>query len=338
MRSKLRSLVAALLVGSTLSIPTSVSSQALVEFALSLVVFAGFSPTEQVTFVYRRIEGPASGDPVHFTLLLGNTSTGSNDEPCEASVETELLFAGASTNFFKVSFVYDGTQSLVKVGPDSIPLDSCFDEATSLFAAIGRTPPSGQTTRDRIFFNYDLFSASVSDISTGATRAIDRPFLMPIEDVFSISGRGTISFGFGEKLHLYFVPRPNQSAMGGGIFNNQGNVITLTNSTVDASTSEPCEASFEIDPQFPIALVNHLEITVIGEPMRIRIGDNESPLPACFNDATNFLVGSESNPEDFAPGLSLRAIGHRVAGAEGHTRDIGMVFQSYALYPHMSLD
>ena len=33
------------------------------------------------------------------------------------------------------------------------------------------------------------------------TREIDKPFLMPVEDVFSITGRGTVATGRVERGH-----------------------------------------------------------------------------------------------------------------------------------------
>ena len=37
--------------------------------------------------------------------------------------------------------------------------------------------------------------AAVDSYIPEPERAIDRPFLMPVEDVFSISGRGTVATG-----------------------------------------------------------------------------------------------------------------------------------------------
>ena len=41
--------------------------------------------------------------------------------------------------------------------------------------------------------------AAVDTLYSTARRAIDKPFLMPIEDVFSISGRGTVVTGRVER-------------------------------------------------------------------------------------------------------------------------------------------
>jgi elongation factor Tu len=37
--------------------------------------------------------------------------------------------------------------------------------------------------------------AAVDDYIPTPERAVDQPFLMPVEDVFSISGRGTVATG-----------------------------------------------------------------------------------------------------------------------------------------------
>ena len=39
------------------------------------------------------------------------------------------------------------------------------------------------------------------------TRPIDQPFLMPVEDVFSISGRGTVVTGRLSKVRLKLVKK-----------------------------------------------------------------------------------------------------------------------------------
>jgi elongation factor Tu len=43
--------------------------------------------------------------------------------------------------------------------------------------------------------------AAVDDYIPQPERPIDKPFLMPIEDVFSISGRGTVVTGRVETRH-----------------------------------------------------------------------------------------------------------------------------------------
>ena len=45
-----------------------------------------------------------------------------------------------------------------------------------------------------------LMAAVDAHISHSLTRPVDQPFLMPIEDVFSISGRGTVVTGRVSKV------------------------------------------------------------------------------------------------------------------------------------------
>ena len=63
---------------------------------------------------------------------------------------------------------------------------------SALFALEGRNPESG---RDSI----SALMAAVDDYIPQPERAKDRPFLMPIEDVFTISGRGTVVTGRVER-------------------------------------------------------------------------------------------------------------------------------------------
>jgi len=63
---------------------------------------------------------------------------------------------------------------------------------SALFALEGRNPESG---RDSI----GVLMAAVDDYIPQPERAKDRPFLMPIEDVFTISGRGTVVTGRVER-------------------------------------------------------------------------------------------------------------------------------------------
>ena len=50
------------------------------------------------------------------------------------------------------------------------------------------------TTRRPSVFD-DLMNAIDSNIFRTPEREIDKPFLMPVEDVFSITGRGTVGDG-----------------------------------------------------------------------------------------------------------------------------------------------
>ena len=345
------SMFTALLVGLALSIPASVSSQAIV--LIAAFMFAGFSPGETFTFVFQKVDRSASptaassgfGDDITYTITLVNTSSGDSMEACRETFETEVAFTGISANFLKLSVVDDGTQAALHVGDDVFQLDyGCFGGATGYVVGIGRTlPTDGPMPTDRLYFSYRHFDAAlVSDPSTGATRAMDRPFLMAVEDVFSIAGRGTVAFGIGETLEIY-GSRPGQAAEGGGIFNNQG-TLTIVNSTLSSSIDEPCEATIPFETRFaPDAVVNYVKVTVVGGFERsIVISGNESPLPDCFNGANRFLVGMEktfpeigSDVDRLAP-LWLRRVGHRIVGTENDTRDMGVVFQSYNLIDELN--
>jgi len=59
---------------------------------------------------------------------------------------------------------------------------------SALAALEGRDPEIGAESIDKLM-------AAVDEYIPTPTRAIDQPFLMPIEDVFSISGRGTVVTG-----------------------------------------------------------------------------------------------------------------------------------------------
>ena len=70
---------------------------------------------------------------------------------------------------------------------------------------------------------------AVDDIHSNSRRATDKPFLMPVEDVFSITGRGTVATGrvergvikVGEKLKsLVLAMKTKVSCTGVEMFRN----------------------------------------------------------------------------------------------------------------------
>jgi elongation factor Tu len=71
---------------------------------------------------------------------------------------------------------------------DDIPII----KGSALAAMNGETPEIGENAIRELL-------AAVDDYIPTPTRAVDQPFLMPIEDVFSISGRGTVVTGRVER-------------------------------------------------------------------------------------------------------------------------------------------
>ena len=63
--------------------------------------------------------------------------------------------------------------------------------------------------------------SKVDEYIPAPTRDLDKPFLMPVEDVFSISGRGTVVTGRveqgvikpGEEIENYWSERYNKNSL-----------------------------------------------------------------------------------------------------------------------------
>lgn len=76
--------------------------------------------------------------------------------------------------------------------------DTPIVKGSALQALDAGADPSVNTSDDRLKCIFDLMDAVDSYIPM-PERAVDKPFLMPIEDVFSITGRGTVGTGRVER-------------------------------------------------------------------------------------------------------------------------------------------